>query len=146
MKNRASIVGFSFRSSFLPFPGEPVSGANKVLHELRFAPDRTVPNWYSWPKKFFPVRADRPRFFGARGVRFLETDRLVASETSLLLAGGRLLDEWCRGLGARFRLEPKHRRELSPNGLSDKEGHIDPCPGDGLGDGQAQTGPVVAFN
>lgn len=36
-------------------PPEPVFGVKKILHEQRFAPDRTVANWYSCPKKFFPV-------------------------------------------------------------------------------------------
>lgn len=40
-------------------PPEPVFGVKKILPEQRFAPDRTVPNWYSCPKKFFPVRAYR---------------------------------------------------------------------------------------
>ena len=64
--------GFRFRNSFLLSP-EPVLGL-KILHERPFAPDRTVPNWYSCPKKFFPVRLDRP-VLRAKGVGLLSWSR-----------------------------------------------------------------------
>ena len=39
-------------------PGTKFRSA-KILHERSFEPARIVPNWYSWPKKFLPVRRDR---------------------------------------------------------------------------------------
>src|SRR5215470_6818501 len=64
----------------------------------------------------------------------------------LLLAHRCLLDERCRCFGVGFRLEPKYRREPSPDRLSNKESHVDPRPCDGLRNGETQTGPIVPFD
>lgn len=129
MKNRASIVGFRFRRSFLPCRRNQFSASRRYStnNGLRLTERSRVGTAV---RKSFSLYARTGQ----------------CPLPSLPLARCRLLDEWCRGLGARFRLESKHRREPFPNRLSHKEGQVDPCAGDGSGDGQAQTGPVVTFN
>jgi hypothetical protein len=68
-------------------PGNQFSASKKILHDQRFAPAPRVSNWYSWPKKFFPVRRDR-RGFRANGVGFLvgsPIPRGVAARESWIL-------------------------------------------------------------